>query len=263
MVARCADPTLEAGVRELAEAFVNDQRTFGVTVAIRHGDCDIVVPVGLDGRDPETPQTGAGRILIASVTKTFVAAEMMALARDGKLSLDDTIARWVPQVPNSTNINIGQLLTHTSGLSDDVDTPAWRDALLADVERRYTLDQALDLAAPRADHQPGHYEYVNSNFTIAAIIIEQVTGRSLSDELSSRFFTPLGLDDTSIGDVESIEGLEHGWFTLDDNGWGGTQGERTTFDDSVPRDLDIAHLAGPADAALGHGSAWWDGVDAR
>ncbi len=239
-----ADCDIEAAVREqireMAIDFVDDQHTYGVIVAARlPGGCDVVVNAGADGRDPETRQLGTGRILIASVTKTFIAAEIMALQEDGKLDLDDTIDRWVPQVPNAANIHIGQLLTHTSGLTDNVDTAAWRNALLADPTRRYTLAEALDLAAPQATNEPGHYQYAQAPFIIAGIIIEEVTGRSLADELTQRFFEPLGMSDTTIDPDDASRGLDHGWFTLDDNGWGGIQGDRTTFDDTVARDEDI------------------------
>jgi hypothetical protein len=71
-------------------------------------------------------------------------------------------------------------------VSDAVDTPEWRAQLLAEPDRRFTLAEALGIADPRADHEPKHHDCVNSNFTIAAIIAEEVGGRPLADELEQR-----------------------------------------------------------------------------
>ncbi len=216
-----------------------------MSAGVRFSDrCEMVISAGVDGRRPDSPQTGDGRFLIASITKTFVGAEVSALAHDGALSLDDTIDKWLPDMPNADRITVQQLLTHTSGLGDIVDSAPWRDALLADLSKIYSLEDALAVMQPTAAYAPGHYAYANVNHTIAAIIVEKVTGQSLSDALSARFLVPLGLTHTTVGTIGDHRTLEHGWFTLEDNAWGGIQGERTSFDASIDRDQDTASFPG-------------------
>ncbi len=236
VAAGCGQPaTAEQQLATSVDRFRAAVDTRGVTVAVRRpGQPDLLVASGDEQIEP------GARFLIASVSKTFVAAAVHALVGEGKLSLDDTIARWVPAVPNGERITVRQLLSHTSGLRDAVDTAPWREQIVGHATTRFTSAQALEIARPQASGQPGDYRYSNVNYTIAGLVVERITGHALADELSRRFWQPLGMHDTGLDPDDAQRDLVHGWFTLDDNGWGGAQGGRETFDPGVDRSLDVA-----------------------
>lgn len=231
-------PTVEQQLTASVDRFRSDVDTRGVTLAVRRpGQPDVLVASGDERIEP------GARFLIASVSKTFVAAAVHALVSEGKLGLDDTIDRWVPEVPNSGRITVRQLLSHTSGLTDAIDTAPWRDRIIGHDTTRFSADEAIEIAEPAATLQPGDYRYSNANYLIAGLIVERTTGHPLADELRQRFWQPLEMGDTSLDPDDARRGLVHGWFTLDDNGWGGAQGGRESFDPGVPRDLDVATFA--------------------
>jgi D-alanyl-D-alanine carboxypeptidase len=124
------------------------------------------------------------RFGIASTTKTFVAAVVLQLVGEGRLSLEDSVERWLPgRVREGRRITVRQLLNHTSGLPPDVSFAlAPRNA-----------QQPLLL-------QPGTaHSYSNLNYVILGLIVEKVTGKPLNLVVRNRIFRPLGLEDSSYG----------------------------------------------------------------
>ena len=96
----------------------------GVLVVVRDGGATRAEARGLADRRRATPMAADVRFRTGSITKTFVAALVLDLVADGKLRLDDPVARWVPGlVPRGNEITVRQLLRHTSGLADYVDDP--------------------------------------------------------------------------------------------------------------------------------------------
>ena len=153
----------------------------------------------LEDRVPLQP----GSILESgSVAKQFTAAAITLLALDGKLSLDDDVRRYLPEVPRfEAPITIRHLLNHTSGLRDQ-----WG---LLGIEGRgpgsqvHSAATTLDLV----EHQrqlnfpPGsEYLYSNTGFTLLGVVVERVSGRSLADFTRERLFEPLGMTHTSWRD---------------------------------------------------------------
>jgi CubicO group peptidase (beta-lactamase class C family) len=137
-----------------------------------------------------------------SVAKQFTAASVALLAVRGRLSLDDDIRRYLPEVPDfGSTITIRHLLTHTSGLRDQ-----W--ALLGLVgwppgTEVHSLDLILDLISRqrRLNFPPGaEYLYSNSGYALAAIIVQRVSGRSLAEFAKAELFQPLGMIHTQWRD---------------------------------------------------------------
>ena len=139
---------------------------------------------------------------VASVSKQFTAAAIMLLARDGKLSVDDDIRKYLPEIPDyGTPITIRHLLTHTSGLRDQ-----WSLIYLARgrfEEDRITEADVMDIV-PRQkalNFTPGaEYLYSNTGFTLLGVIVKRVSGQSLKDFAAARIFTPLGMTHTHFHD---------------------------------------------------------------
>ncbi|WP_149552060.1 serine hydrolase domain-containing protein [Streptomyces marokkonensis] len=143
---------------------------------------------------------------IASATKTFVATVVLQLVGEGRLSLDDTVEDLLPGVVSGngndgSRITVRQLLNHTSGLFNyTADFPVLTDAAAFRAGRfdTWTDAQLVALAMRHAPNsEPGtKWEYSNTNYTLAGMIIERTTGRSWQREVTRRIIRPLGLHDT-------------------------------------------------------------------
>jgi CubicO group peptidase (beta-lactamase class C family) len=132
-----------------------------------------------------------------SVSKQFAAAAVVLLAREGKLSLEDDIRRWIPELRDFGGTTVREILTHQSGWRD------WRD--LVEMSRwpsgtaAYTLQDALALFAnQRALNFPSgtEYGYSNTNYALAAILVERVSGETLRSFTHRAIFAPLGMRQT-------------------------------------------------------------------
>ena len=161
----------------------------GAIVSKAYGQADLEHP------DPLTPdsvfETG-------SLAKQFTAAAVQLLAQDGKLTLDDDIRRYLPELPAyGAPITIRNLLNHTSGLREQ-----W--SLLALTgngpgTQVHSPAMILDLASRQKglNFTPGaEFQYINTNYTLAGIIVERVSGQSLQQFTDQRLFQPLGMSHT-------------------------------------------------------------------
>ncbi len=149
------------------------------------------------GAAPITPET---LFQIGSVTKSFTAAAILQLEAEGKLSIDQTVGDWLPQYPAWRSVSIRRLLNMTSGIATYDDVPATMRAMDATILRRWTPEQLIAFVDPvygKAPRPTTGWNYSNTNYLLAALIIERVTGNSYGTEIARRFFGPkLGLGDT-------------------------------------------------------------------
>jgi len=145
---------------------------------------------------------------IGSVTKQFTAAAILLLAQDGKLSLNDSLAKYFAGFPMGDQITLLDLMQHRSGLIDYVDEfttkyPAFNDAYEAFMQSGQT-DYSVtvsDLQRYPLDFAPGsQYEYSNSNYLMLGLIVAKVSGETLGAFLQQRIFTPLKMTQTHFGD---------------------------------------------------------------
>lgn len=148
---------------------------------------------------PNTPQT---IFESGSVAKQFTAAAMVLLAQDGKLSIDDPVRKYVPELPQYDKpITIRHILTHTAGLRDWGSVMALTGVGRGD--RIINNDIALDVLVHQKnlDFTPGaEYSYSNSGYNLAAIIIERVSKQKFGTFVEERLFKPLGMTKSSWRD---------------------------------------------------------------
>lgn len=149
---------------------------------------------------------------LASVSKTYTAALILELVRDGKIGLDSSARSYLPGSALDKRITIRQLLEHTSGLDDYFLHPPIDKALLADPAAAWSVGRTLKYVG-KAYFPPGRgWHYSNTNYFYLGLIAERVTGTSLAVELRKRFFGPLGLDQTWYQAVEKPLGpLAHAY----------------------------------------------------
>ncbi|EGD59962.1 beta-lactamase [Novosphingobium nitrogenifigens DSM 19370] len=136
---------------------------------------------------------------IASNSKQFLAALLLLLADEGKLSLDDTVAKWLPEVSGADHMSVRQLLSHTSGLQD-----YWpQDYAFAAMATPTTPEAIIDRWAKKPlDYDPGsRWQYSNTGYVVAGRIAEKAGGAPLAQLLDERLFHPLGIHPLFIDDT--------------------------------------------------------------
>jgi D-alanyl-D-alanine carboxypeptidase len=141
--------------------------------------------------EPPTQAKAEMRYKIGSVSKQFTATAILMLAEQGKLSLDDPVSRFVPDLTRAKEVTIRQLLSHTSGYQD-----YWpQDYVPPFMLTPITADEILTRWARRPlDFDPGtQWQYSNTNYVIAGVIVEKASGMPLLRFLSSHIFEPLGM----------------------------------------------------------------------
>lgn len=164
------------------------------------------------------------RFEVGSITKTFTATTILQLGEEGLLSLEDTLTDWLPEsatenVANSSEITIRQLLNHTSGVAEyDTILLAQAQTNPSILSRDWQPEEIVELIAEAEPFfAPGEsWEYSNTNYTLAGMIIEAATGNNLAAEMRSRIIEPLNLDNTFFAEEEEIpEGYVSGYLDFD------------------------------------------------
>jgi D-alanyl-D-alanine carboxypeptidase len=152
--------------------------------------------------EPRTPATPEMRYSIGSISKQFTAAAILLLQEQGKLSLDDKVAKFLPNLTRAKEVTIRQLLSHTSGYQD-----YWpQDYVMPMMLQPVTAQKIMDMWARKPlDFEPGtKWQYSNTNYVIAGVIIEKASGKPLLQLLSERVFTPLGMKSVANTDQEKL-----------------------------------------------------------
>ena len=190
----------------------------GVQAALRHdisryltaeGKAEHISAVSLrvsfPGREPSidlttgTTRFGSGRPVstralwqIGSNTKAFTAVILLQLEAGGKLSIGDTLGKWLPQYPAWHDVTIRQLLDMTSRIPDYAIQPAFVTAIAAAPAARFSAARLVSYVTG-LPLGPAGYSYSDTNYILAQMIIEKVTHDSYADQLTRRIITPLGL----------------------------------------------------------------------
>lgn len=176
----------------------------GDTVLFRGARGRASIELGVDA----TPDTV---FRIASVTKQFSAATLLALIDDGRAALDDPLSKYLPDFPNAAGITLRQLLNHTSGVRSYTDIPGYMDTRI-----RADLDTAGLVAVFRdepVDFKPGErWAYNNSGYVLVGAVIEKITGTPWHEALQTRVLAPLKLAHTGLDNGRAIiPGLADGY----------------------------------------------------
>jgi D-alanyl-D-alanine carboxypeptidase len=172
----------------------------GAIVGIWGPDGNYVRAVGVADQATGAPMKTDFYHRIGSQTKTFTITGVLQLADEGKLGLDDPIAKFVEGVPEGDRITLRQLARMQSGLANYTATEAFQQALFADPFRNFTPQQLLDYAfAEPMKFPPGEgFLYCNTNTVLLGLVVEKVSGQSLPDYIRDHITTPLGMSHTSF-----------------------------------------------------------------
>jgi CubicO group peptidase (beta-lactamase class C family) len=184
------DPALKAKIDRIANQIIQLRGIPSASIAVvQHGKLVYTRGYGNAHLDPATPATPGMRYSIGSISKQFTAAAILILQEQGKLSLDDAVGKYVPGLTRGDEVTIRQVLSHTSGYQD-----YWpEDYLMTPMMKPTTAQQIIDAWAKKPlDFEPGtQWQYSNTNFVIAGLIVEKVSGQRLTDFLAEHIFRPL------------------------------------------------------------------------
>jgi CubicO group peptidase (beta-lactamase class C family) len=151
---------------------------------------------------PPTPAAPTMRYSIGSISKQLTSVALLLLAQDGKLTLDDPVGKYVAGLTRGDAITIRQILSHTSGYPDY----APQDYMVPEWEKPVSAEALLDRWARKdLEFEPGtRWQYSNTNFVIAGLIVEKLAGAQLVDFLGERVFKPLGMGSVTNTDRQKL-----------------------------------------------------------
>jgi D-alanyl-D-alanine carboxypeptidase len=183
----------------------------GVIVRVQQGHGAWAATAGVGNLKTGKPRSTQDHYRVASISKTFVATVVLQLEAEGKLSLDDTVEKWLPGVVrghghDGREVTLRQLLNHTSGIFDYLaDAGFQRTYMTADGFMKHRFDEAdpEELLAFAMANEPyfapgSSFRYSNTNYLLAARVIEKATGNDYGDEIDQRIIAPLHLTSTSV-----------------------------------------------------------------
>lgn len=160
---------------------------------------------GMANLDYNLPISPQSVFYLASVSKQFTAMSVLLLARQGKLSLDDPIRKYVPELPELNQaITIRHLIHHTSGIRDFLTLLSLAGKRVEEVS---TNDEALEFIARQRElnFKPGEqYLYSNSGYLLLALIVQRASGQSLRQFADEQIFKPLGMRNTRFRDERGM-----------------------------------------------------------
>jgi D-alanyl-D-alanine carboxypeptidase len=214
LVAGCSDDTVAgppaSSLQRFVDSLANAYDLPGLVVAVRRaGEEPSVTASGRADLGNGRRMAPVDRFRIASLTKPMVGTVILQLADEGRLSLDDALSRFVPDLlPDADRITLRQLLNHTSGVADYLDNQDFIDAVLAQPDRVWTPQElvAIGNAMPRsfAPGAAGRWEYSNTNYILLGLVAEEAGGEPIGTLLQRRVFDPLAMTSTYFSTQTSL-----------------------------------------------------------
>ncbi|MGI8484892.1 MAG: serine hydrolase domain-containing protein [Thermomicrobiales bacterium] len=202
-------PTIDA-MESTIRALMTEQDIPGVNVLISAPDRDTwIASFGVANRETGEPMRPEMHTRIGSITKPMTATIILQLVDDGLLSLNVTLDTMLPEAsdfPHADRITLRQMLSMRSGIFNYTEEDGVFEGLPQDPDRIWTDQELLDIARKREpDFEPGtSFHYSNTNYIMAGMILERLTGLTFADALQQRLLTPLELAETSLPSTSAL-----------------------------------------------------------
>jgi CubicO group peptidase (beta-lactamase class C family) len=187
-------PELRASIDAAAQKVLADTGVPSATVGVvMNGKIVLTTAYGDARLSPKLPAAASMAYPVGSISKQFTATAILLLAEEGKLSLDDTVGKFFPELTRANEVTIRELLSHTSGYEDyapqDYTIPLW-------TKPGDPLDLVHLWAEKPLDFDPGtQWQYSNTNFVLAALIVQKVSGMPFAEFIKTRVLAPAGVKD--------------------------------------------------------------------
>jgi CubicO group peptidase (beta-lactamase class C family) len=206
-----------ARMEQVIQSFVADKQFMGAVVVARGNDILLDKGYGfanLEWNIPDSPKT---KFRLGSITKQFTAASILLLEERGKLSVNDSVKKYMPDAPAAWDkITIFNLLTHTSGIPSFTSFPDYAKlepfpTTPAELVARFR-DKPLDF-------QPGEqWSYSNSGYVLLGYLIEKISGESYAHFVQDNIFKPLGMADSGYDSNSAVIQNRASGYTVGQNG---------------------------------------------
>ncbi len=178
----------------------------------------VIVRVTVDGEEIVTRAVGESMTGVPATTDmhfrngavaiSYVSTVLLQLVDEGTVTLDDTVSRWLPDIPHTDRVTLGQLAQMTSGYPDYViGNDEFADAIYADPFRSWTPPEELLAYATSKPllYEPGtNWNYAHTNYVILGLALEKITGETVETLVQERVLEPLGLDGTHAAQTATI-----------------------------------------------------------
>ena len=204
-------PELAAKVKAAVTDVITQTHVPGAEVGIvRDGKIVYVQAFGHARLSPPELATPDMHYAVGSISKQFTVAAVMLLQQEGKLSIDDPVSKWFPELTRANEVTLRNLMSHTSGYEDyapqDYTIPAWTHPSSAE-------KIVHEWATKPLDFDPGtQYQYSNTNFNIVGLIVQKVAGEPFWTFLKSRVLDPVGLSHAIDLDTQRNQLEPTGYF---------------------------------------------------
>ena len=186
-------------VREFVEPYLKNKQIPGCAIMVRYnGKIALCAGYGIANLEDKVPVTAKTVFQSGSIGKQFTATAVMLLVRDGKLTLDDKVGKYLDVPQSWSGITVRNLLNHTSGLGDYPESFS--------LTRDYSEDELLKMVtAQPLNFAPGErWSYSNLGYVTLGILIHKVSGRSYAEFLRERIFQPLAMTSSRVISEEDI-----------------------------------------------------------
>ena len=224
--ALAAEPTQVEKVQAALDAWLAArapiEKVTDIAAYISFGDAGPAIEAfaGKVGREPDARPVDQDTLYqMGSTSKSFTVAAILQLEAAGKLSIDDTLGKWLPEYPAWKDVTLHRLLDMTSGIPNYSETEWMSQAWANEPIRAFTLKDLADAAYPTATNQlpvSKGYFYSNTNYILAGMIAEKASGKSFRDLVHELAIEPHGLTSTfyeaSTYPQSVIKRLSHGYF---------------------------------------------------
>jgi len=214
----------EAELQAIIDKTVSGTQLPGITAAVAFADGRVIeVAAGFSDPATQTKMKPGDRMLAGSIGKTWVAAYAMRLVEDKKLDLDAKVATvlnddWYQRVPNHKDITVRQLLNHTSGIPEHVQSPDFTKAIVASPDKKWSARELMTFTLDKpASFEAGKgWGYADTNFVLLGAVLEKVGGKPLFEAIDKEIVPRAGLKATEAQQGRSIKGLTQGHTAVRD-----------------------------------------------
>lgn len=195
--------SVTASLRSDLEKYLDAQGTkdhfSAVSLRVTYADQrpDISVDAGTSRYGGGRPVNSKAMWQIGSNTKAFTSVLLLQLEAEGKLSIRDKLGKWLPQYPAWRDVTIKQLLLMTSGIPNYTEQNAFLKDFDANPSTRFTLERLMSYVEG-LPLGPAKYEYSNTNYLLAQMIVERASHDTYDEQLAERIIEPLGMNDTCL-----------------------------------------------------------------
>ncbi len=191
-----AGPMVEISSKEELNSYIVKSKFNGVVLVAKDKNILMKEAFGYKNLESKIPLTTSDKFQIGSNTKQFIAASLLKLQEEGRVSLDDSITKYLPELSEYKNIKVRDILNHTSGISNYTDHEEFWSML--DYNKTLTLDEIINFTSkfPLEFETKTKWNYSNSGYIIAGKILEIVSGQTWDEFLEENFLKPLDMKDT-------------------------------------------------------------------